>query len=83
MFGIVWFCWVVVDLNVLCRSMFTGDDLLDLSQTGFERSHFHMNGTMDMMNPGSRQIYLTFPADSSFREEDVSSYFRFIFCSSL
>ncbi|WVZ56795.1 hypothetical protein U9M48_007275 [Paspalum notatum var. saurae] len=28
-----------------------------------------------MMNPGSRQIYLTFPADSTFREEDVSSYF--------
>ncbi|GMP72405.1 hypothetical protein CsSME_00030457 [Camellia sinensis var. sinensis] len=23
-----------------------------------------------MVNPGSRQIYLTFPADSTFREED-------------
>ncbi|XP_024311979.1 zinc finger CCCH domain-containing protein 53 isoform X2 [Brachypodium distachyon] len=29
-----------------------------------------------MMNPGSRQIYLTFPADSTFREEDVSTYFN-------
>ncbi|AQL06939.1 Putative RNA-binding zinc finger family protein [Zea mays] len=29
----------------------------------------------NMMNPGSRQIYLTFPADSTFREEDVSNYF--------
>uniref|UniRef100_A0A0E0CZY2 C3H1-type domain-containing protein n=1 Tax=Oryza meridionalis TaxID=40149 RepID=A0A0E0CZY2_9ORYZ len=28
-----------------------------------------------MMNPGSRQIYLTFPADSTFREDDVSNYF--------
>ncbi|KAG8099075.1 hypothetical protein GUJ93_ZPchr0013g37848 [Zizania palustris] len=28
-----------------------------------------------MLNPGSRQIYLTFPADSTFREEDVSNYF--------
>ncbi|XP_047981275.1 zinc finger CCCH domain-containing protein 53-like [Salvia hispanica] len=27
------------------------------------------------MNPGSRQIYLTFPADSTFKEEDVSTYF--------
>lgn len=27
-------------------------------------------------NHGSRQIYLTFPADSTFREEDVSNYFR-------
>jgi hypothetical protein len=30
-----------------------------------------------LMNPGSRQIYLTFPADSTFREEDVSNYFRY------
>jgi hypothetical protein len=30
-----------------------------------------------MLNPGSRQIYLTFPADSTFREEDVSNYFRY------
>ncbi|ONM29877.1 receptor like protein 7 [Zea mays] len=28
-----------------------------------------------LMNPSSRQIYLTFPADSTFREEDVSNYF--------
>ena len=27
-------------------------------------------------NSGSRQIYLTFPAESTFREEDVSNYFR-------
>eukprot|EP01018_Ginkgo_biloba_P037880 Gb_37367 [translate_table: standard] len=27
------------------------------------------------INPGSRQIYLTFPAESTFREEDVSNYF--------
>lgn len=29
-------------------------------------------------NPGSRQIYLTFPADSTFKEEDVSNYFRYV-----
>eukprot|EP00250_Pteridium_aquilinum_P015209 c22448_g1_i1 orf=645-2807(-) len=28
------------------------------------------------INPGSRQIYLTFPAESTFSEEDVSAYFR-------
>eukprot|EP00250_Pteridium_aquilinum_P021706 c25201_g3_i2 orf=119-2359(+) len=33
-------------------------------------------GEKEEMNPGSRQIYLTFPADSAFTEEDVSSYFR-------
>ncbi|KAK1293989.1 Zinc finger CCCH domain-containing protein 53 [Acorus calamus] len=37
-----------------------------------ERGDFLRNG---MVNPGSRQIYLTFPADSTFREEDVSNYF--------
>ncbi|KAL8098320.1 zinc finger CCCH domain-containing protein 53-like [Apium graveolens] len=37
-----------------------------------ERSEFAMNA---MVNPVSRQIYLTFPADSTFREEDVSNYF--------
>lgn len=33
-------------------------------------------GEKEELNPGSRQIYLTFPADSAFTEEDVSSYFR-------
>ncbi|KAG6490844.1 zinc finger CCCH domain-containing protein 53-like [Zingiber officinale] len=28
-----------------------------------------------LLNPSSRQIYLTFPADSTFREGDVSNYF--------
>ncbi|KAL6635283.1 hypothetical protein ACP70R_027954 [Stipagrostis hirtigluma subsp. patula] len=28
-----------------------------------------------MSNPSARQIYLTFPADSTFTEEDVSNYF--------
>ncbi|KAE8768645.1 Zinc finger CCCH domain-containing protein 22 [Hordeum vulgare] len=28
-------------------------------------------------NPAARQIYLTFPADSTFSEEDVSSYFSY------
>lgn len=31
----------------------------------------------DLMNsPAALQIYLTFPADSTFTEEDVSNYFR-------
>ncbi|KAK4765531.1 hypothetical protein SAY86_026621 [Trapa natans] len=33
---------------------------------------FGMNG---LVNPSARQIYLTFPADSTFTEEDVSNYF--------
>ncbi|KAL6902013.1 hypothetical protein ACP4OV_004889 [Aristida adscensionis] len=39
------------------------------------RSRLDRADFASMMNPGSRQIYLTFPADSTFREEDVSNYF--------
>ncbi|KAM7264108.1 hypothetical protein ACFE04_001791 [Oxalis oulophora] len=40
----------------------------------FGRSRLERLG-LDLVNPASRQIYLTFPADSTFREEDVSNYF--------
>jgi hypothetical protein len=33
-------------------------------------------GMAEKANSASRQIYLTFPADSSFKDEDVSNYFR-------
>ncbi|KAL5997437.1 hypothetical protein ACLOJK_008367 [Asimina triloba] len=38
------------------------------------RSQQHPNGTVSAS--GSRQIYLTFPAESAFSEEDVSDYFK-------
>eukprot|EP00249_Psilotum_nudum_P015444 c25332_g1_i1 orf=694-2931(-) len=31
---------------------------------------------LNVVNPGSRQIYLTFPAESTFTEDDVSTHFR-------
>ncbi|KAK8953325.1 Zinc finger CCCH domain-containing protein 53 [Platanthera guangdongensis] len=40
-----------------------------------DRSRMERCDFSGMLNPGSRQIYLTFPADSTFREEDVSNYF--------
>ncbi|WVZ67104.1 hypothetical protein U9M48_016233, partial [Paspalum notatum var. saurae] len=45
---------------------------------GGDDAHKLMARQLDLagaINPGSRQIYLTFPADSTFREEDVSNYF--------
>ncbi|XP_074582831.1 zinc finger CCCH domain-containing protein 53-like [Curcuma longa] len=39
------------------------------------RSRMERSDIAGMTNPGSRQIYLTFPADSTFTEEDVSNYF--------
>lgn len=56
-----------------------GDGMHKFGRSRLERGEFGMNG----VNPGSRQIYLTFPADSTFKEEDVSGYFRCIFSISL
>lgn len=52
-----------------------GEDLHKFGRSRLERNDFSMNG----VNPASRQIYLTFPADSTFREEDVQNYFRFLY----
>ncbi|XP_052170263.1 zinc finger CCCH domain-containing protein 53-like isoform X5 [Diospyros lotus] len=59
-------------------ALMMGEDMHKLGRCGrLERNDFLMNGgPPGILNPGSRQIYLTFPADSTFREEDVSNYFR-------
>ncbi|XP_077235921.1 zinc finger CCCH domain-containing protein 53-like isoform X3 [Tasmannia lanceolata] len=62
----------------LCRAaaaLMLGEDSHKFSTRSMrmERNDFSIGG--GMINPGSRQIYLTFPADSTFREEDVSNYF--------
>ena len=52
-------------------TLMMGEDINKFSRSPrFERSEF------PILSPESRQIYLTFPADSTFREEDVSTYFR-------
>ncbi|XP_021813219.1 zinc finger CCCH domain-containing protein 53-like isoform X1 [Prunus avium] len=57
-------------------ALMMGDDMHKFSRSRLERTDFSMNGAgAGMVNPASRQIYLTFPADSTFREEDVSNYF--------
>ena len=58
-------------------ALMMGDDMHKLSRSRFERGDFGLNGGVGITNPGSRQIYLTFPADSTFKEEDVSNYFRY------
>ncbi|XP_058107761.1 zinc finger CCCH domain-containing protein 53-like isoform X2 [Magnolia sinica] len=51
-----------------------GDEAHKFGRSRMDRGEFGVVGG-GMVNPGSRQIYLTFPADSTFREEDVSNYF--------
>eukprot|EP00262_Sarcandra_glabra_P000810 TRINITY_DN10888_c0_g1_i2.p1 TRINITY_DN10888_c0_g1~~TRINITY_DN10888_c0_g1_i2.p1 ORF type:complete len:690 (+),score=98.12 TRINITY_DN10888_c0_g1_i2:43-2070(+) len=54
-------------------ALMLGDDSQKFARSRMERTEFSTGG--GMVNPGARQIYLTFPADSTFREEDVSNYF--------
>ncbi|RAL45179.1 hypothetical protein DM860_014589 [Cuscuta australis] len=54
-------------------ALMMGDDVHKFSRARFERGDLGMN--FGANNSSSRQIYLTFPADSTFKEEDVSNYF--------
>ncbi|XP_050385807.1 zinc finger CCCH domain-containing protein 53 isoform X2 [Argentina anserina] len=65
------------DAQRAAAALMMGDDIHKFSRSPrMERNEFSMiNGGGGMVNPASRQIYLTFPADSTFREEDVSNYF--------
>ncbi|XP_075510990.1 zinc finger CCCH domain-containing protein 23-like [Primulina tabacum] len=51
------------------RALMMAEGIYKSSRNRLERSD------LGIVNPGSRQIYLTFPADSTFKEEDVSTYF--------
>ncbi|XP_057453032.1 zinc finger CCCH domain-containing protein 53-like isoform X2 [Lotus japonicus] len=55
-------------------ALMMSEDLHKFGRSRLERNEFSLNSP-GMVNPASRQIYLTFPADSTFREEDVSNYF--------
>ncbi|KAG5238387.1 zinc finger CCCH domain-containing protein [Salix suchowensis] len=58
-------------------ALMMGDEIHKFGRIRPERSDFSQMGLGGAMSPSARQIYLTFPADSTFREEDVSSYFSF------
>ncbi|KAM3686016.1 hypothetical protein ACB098_11G167600 [Castanea mollissima] len=63
------------DTQRAAAALMMGEDMHKFGRSRLERTEFSMNGGAGMVNPASRQIYLTFPADSTFREEDVSNYF--------
>lgn len=56
-------------------ALMMGDEFQKLGLYWPQRRDIYAMGIGGNVNPGSRQIYLTFPADSTFREEDVSNYF--------
>lgn len=53
-----------------------GNEFYNFSRLRGGRNDFFAMGMAEKANSASRQIYLTFPADSSFKDEDVSNYFR-------
>ncbi|XP_075500724.1 zinc finger CCCH domain-containing protein 46-like [Primulina tabacum] len=53
-----------------------GDNFQNTNRYLPERNDPFSTGVSFGANLSSRQIYLTFPADSTFKEEDVSVYFR-------
>ncbi|CAA3006144.1 zinc finger CCCH domain-containing 22-like [Olea europaea subsp. europaea] len=56
-------------------ALFMGDELHKFGRGRPERNDFSAMGFVGSSNSSARQIYLTFPADSTFKEEDVSNYF--------
>ncbi|KAL8129353.1 hypothetical protein V2J09_018508 [Rumex salicifolius] len=55
-------------------ALMMGEDFNKLNRFRMGRNDVTEMGYGDSA-PGARQIYLTFPADSTFKEEDVSNYF--------
>eukprot|EP00257_Ricinus_communis_P013713 XP_015571219.1 zinc finger CCCH domain-containing protein 55 isoform X1 [Ricinus communis] len=56
-------------------SVMMGDEFHKIGQFRPERNDFLAMAMEEKANSASRQIYLTFPADSTFKDEDVSNYF--------
>uniref|UniRef100_A0A2P2LH59 Zinc finger CCCH domain-containing protein 55-like n=1 Tax=Rhizophora mucronata TaxID=61149 RepID=A0A2P2LH59_RHIMU len=52
-----------------------GDEFQKFGQFRPERNDLLAMGIAEKANSAARQIYLTFPADSTFKDEDVSNYF--------
>ncbi|KAL5566671.1 hypothetical protein UlMin_029835 [Ulmus minor] len=61
--------------SAAAAALMTGDEFHKFERCRFDRNNFSSTSFGGNVNPCSRQIYLTFPADSTFREEDVSNYF--------
>ncbi|KAL5764776.1 hypothetical protein ACOSQ2_017370 [Xanthoceras sorbifolium] len=62
--------------RVARAAMMLGDDFHKFGCGRPERNDFFAIGLAEKVNSASRQIYLTFPADSTFKDEDVSNYFN-------
>lgn len=56
-------------------ALMMGEDFIPFGRGRPERNDFSAVVSAERLNSASRQIYLTFPAESTFKDEDVSDYF--------
>lgn len=63
-------------LIMMSRALMMEEEMRKFSQWRQERGDLLAMGDAEKSNSASRQIYLTFPAESTFKDEDVSEYFR-------
>ncbi|GMI89066.1 hypothetical protein like AT3G21100 [Hibiscus trionum] len=56
-------------------ALMLGEEICNFSPGRSEMNEFLTMGLAEKANLASKQIYLTFPADSTFKDEDVSNYF--------
>ncbi|XVF47327.1 hypothetical protein PTKIN_Ptkin03bG0100600 [Pterospermum kingtungense] len=56
-------------------ALMLGEEVCKFAQGRPERNGFFAMGLAEKANSASKQIYLTFPAESTFKDEDVSNYF--------
>ncbi|KAJ0021690.1 hypothetical protein Pint_31002 [Pistacia integerrima] len=61
--------------RVAAAALLLGDELYKFGHGRAERNDFLAMGLGEKGSSANRQIYLTFPADSTFKDEDVSNYF--------
>ncbi|PPD75927.1 hypothetical protein GOBAR_DD27147 [Gossypium barbadense] len=59
----------------ISAALMYGEETCKFSQGRAERNDYFAMGLEEKANSASKQIYLTFPADSTFKDEDVSNYF--------
>lgn len=62
--------------RVAATALLLGDELYKFGHGRAERNDFLAMGLGEKGSSANRQIYLTFPADSTFKDEDVSNYFK-------
>lgn len=70
------YCGSMVHFRSAVAALMMGEEYHKFGRCRPDRNEFAALGFGGNPNSSSRQIYLTFPADSSFKEEDVSNYFR-------